>query len=1014
MRIGRLVAVSFLVVSIVPPLAASSAPDPSHLRPQLAAHSAAPAPQETGHWCGTSDVTVEQQKRLADWARAKNVQRQRSGNPAVPQTGSVRHDDGVFLVTTDDEIAPFDHPADLGNSTLNFTRSGNGFTVQKIALNYDFDLGSATQLLGWQTTPLVLPFQFPFFSGTYGSINIGTNNAIHFGSAQTSTARQFFETDLAMSNFPVAAPLMVPSAQAGTFGYYYTVYVKTSGSAVTITWKNTYPGDEYAKDIQAVLFSNGNIRFSYRNVTNLAGSVIVSSGARSYYAGLARSSVGTATDPSGDASPSVPAGQRSMTDVTGIGVARIPTTNFIEVAINVAAAINQAALGGGSIYYILEFGATSEERAVNSAWVEVASDRISYTPPGLSSSTNGGQVTLSGSSLKVLLQDDMLTLDATTTQLNVWALYGPVWNGDFAPVNPLPLGADGPDISLDFSTFTSVSGASTGPMFEPFTFPVLNVNAVWQRLKDAYGLTNDDTDAVSVYQNFLTDLIFYAGGYATVGNHGDSGVSASACGNCPFSPNVMHLDRLGRGWNASQSGAMTLLAHEFGHRWLYFIKLMESGIATNNLNPDGAHPRQGAHLPAAYPVVGSYDVSTMGGGYFTQTGPSTYVTPAQMDGTGYSWNELYLMGLAAVNEVNPWFYLTGNGLDGWYNAAWNTTFTIGSRKEATLAQVVSAIGARSPVYPNAKKNFKNLYVILERAGQPVSDAAIDTFRTNYVLAFTTRFAAITGGRGTVTHVTAAAGSGSQVKGDFNSDGKSDLVWRNTVTGQTVVWLMNGTTYAGEAALPSVSSSAWTISGTDDFNDDGHPDLVWRNASTFQTVVWLLDGTSYAGEAALPGVSSSAWRIAGTGDFNSDGHPDLVWQNSTTFQTVVWLMNGTAYAGEAALPTVSSTAWSIRGVGDFNSDNKPDLVWRNSTTFQTVVWLMNGTAYAGEAALPNVSSAAWNIDAIGDYNSDGKSDLVWRNASTFQTVVWLLNGTVYLGEGALPGVSSASWQLVAPR
>ncbi len=29
-------------------------------------------------------------------------------------------------------------------------------------------------------------------------------------------------------------------------------------------------------------------------------------------------------------------------------------------------------------------------------------------------------------------------------------------------------------------------------------------------------------------------------------------------------------------------------------------------------------------------------------------------------------------------------------------------------------------------------------------------------------------------------------------GDFNSDGKSDLVWRNSVTGEIVIWLMDGT------------------------------------------------------------------------------------------------------------------------------------------------------------------------------------------------------------------------------
>ena len=29
--------------------------------------------------------------------------------------------------------------------------------------------------------------------------------------------------------------------------------------------------------------------------------------------------------------------------------------------------------------------------------------------------------------------------------------------------------------------------------------------------------------------------------------------------------------------------------------------------------------------------------------------------------------------------------------------------------------------------------------------------------------------------------------------DFNNDGQTDIIWRNTETGQTLVWYMNGST-----------------------------------------------------------------------------------------------------------------------------------------------------------------------------------------------------------------------------
>jgi len=251
------------------------------------------------------------------------------------------------------------------------------------------------------------------------------------------------------------------------------------------------------------------------------------------------------------------------------------------------------------------------------------------------------------------------------------------------------------------------------------------------------------------------------------------------------------------------------------------------------------------------------------------------------------------------------------------------------------------------------------------------------------------------------------------KGDFNRDGRADLVWQNSATGAAQVWLMNGTAVGSQLALPNIPAG-WQIVAVDDFNRDGSSDLVLRNASTSRTVVWYLNGVTYLSEATLPTATGSAWQLVGADDFNRDGSPDLVWQNTSTFQVVLWLMNGTTYVSESSLPSVSSPAWSIRGVGDFNADGSPDLVWRNSQTLETVVWLLNGTRYASQATLPSVSSPAWNIYAIADYNGNGRPDVVWRNTSTFQAVIWLMNGTTYAGEAQLQTVSSSSWRIAGPR
>ena len=74
------------------------------------------------------------------------------------------------------------------------------------------------------------------------------------------------------------------------------------------------------------------------------------------------------------------------------------------------------------------------------------------------------------------------------------------------------------------------------------------------------------------------------------------------------------------------------------------------------------------------------------------------------------------------------------------------------------------------------------------------------------------------------------------------------------------------------------ATSWNIVGSGDFNADGKPDILWENSSTGQHVILFMDGTSPVGSAVLATLPTS-WKIAGSGDFNGDGQPDILWQNS---------------------------------------------------------------------------------------------------------------------------------------
>ena len=236
---------------------------------------------------------------------------------------------------------------------------------------------------------------------------------------------------------------------------------------------------------------------------------------------------------------------------------------------------------------------------------------------------------------------------------------------------------------------------------------------------------------------------------------------------------------------------------------------------------------------------------------------------------------------------------------------------------------------------------------------------------------------------------------------FDSDSFADILWRNSSTGAVVMWLMNGKTPITGVQL--LADPNWSVTQVGDFNGDGTADLLWRNSVTGEVVIWLMDGYFFIGGGTI--LKDPAWQVTQVGDFNNDGKTDLIWRNNATGATVMWLMNGTTQLGSATL--LVNTQWSVTHIGDFNKDGKSDLIWHNSVTGETAVWLMNGTALLAGGGL--LSDPAWTVQKLADLDGDGRSDIIWRNSVTGEIAAWLMNATTLLGGARL--LPPGSWTLV---
>jgi hypothetical protein len=202
-----------------------------------------------------------------------------------------------------------------------------------------------------------------------------------------------------------------------------------------------------------------------------------------------------------------------------------------------------------------------------------------------------------------------------------------------------------------------------------------------------------------------------------------------------------------------------------------------------------------------------------------------------------------------------------------------------------------------------------------------------------------------------------------------------------------------------------------IAGLGDFNGDGKADILWRNNTTGDVSIWLMNGTSVASQGDLGIVSpSSGWVIQGVGDFNGDGKADILWQNSTSGEIYIWLMNGTAISSQGSPGAVSaSSGWVIQGAGDFDGNGTSDILWRNSSSGEIYIWFMSGTTITNQGS-PGTVSTAWGIRGAGDYNGDGKTDILWQNTSG-EVYIWEMNGLTITSQGS-PGTVSSPWQISA--
>ncbi len=247
--------------------------------------------------------------------------------------------------------------------------------------------------------------------------------------------------------------------------------------------------------------------------------------------------------------------------------------------------------------------------------------------------------------------------------------------------------------------------------------------------------------------------------------------------------------------------------------------------------------------------------------------------------------------------------------------------------------------------------------------------------------------------------------------DFNGDGNADLFWvgrsGTTQAGNVRIWYLAGANVVSFASFTHALNFEFV--GVGDFDGDGRSDILWRETGAIgmkYLAIWFVDGHNLKPATGLVSPQIDAtWKIGGVADLNSDGKADIVFRQIGTGaggkdKLRSWLMNANALAAEVPLPDVPGNT-AIKGIADINGDGHADIVFLDAAGNVGVWLLQNGGYFAGQYIAYGINSG-WNIVGLRDFDGDGKSDIFWRYTDG-SNAFWLLDGLSIKGASLIETV-----------